>query len=209
MSEDYNASIWDLGVAEEYLVDYIDDLREWVHNSCDRGYYSPDLPTLNRYTHHDVFIYGSNKKNMGRPWLVRKGTPLGVGYTLSDKFVMYSETRDNPEAVILPSGTPSLCASVYGELYRITTEQLLRLDFNMSNRSQFMRIKQTIRVKRGNQYVNYMCWIYVGNRSYWGDKINNADNSHKRLSLCEITSVNIGNRLIPYYNFQHKYTKKH
>jgi len=206
IAETYEDRLWTLGVEPGEYMQYVEDMQDWIRQGIDQEYYSPDLPLLNRQYFHDVFIYGSAKKGMTRSWLLKNGSAFGVGYTVSDKFIMYRETVDNPESVVLLNGSNN-SGAIYGEIYRVPVRNVMGLDFNLSNGTMFKRLKQTVRVKRGENFILHTCWMYVGLNGFWKEKINNPK-AGRALTLCDRLGVTIGNRNVKYYNFQHKYLKK-
>lgn len=201
--------LWNLGVPKEEYGTYVEDVRDWLREEVDREYYTPDLHILNRHYEHDVFVYGATKKNMKRSWIIgQEPTAIGVGYTVSDKFVMYREDSSQPDAIAFPCGDVKISGALYGEIYRVPVKGIVNLDFFYNNGGLYKRLKQTIRVKRGDNYMLHTCWVYIGMKSFWGSRIDNPT-TERKLLLCDPLSVTIGDRPVIYYNYQHKYEKNH
>lgn len=185
---------------DEFMPD-LEDFQADVKQAVSVGYYTPDIPVLQRNTHQDVFVYDTMKKGFGDEYIHRQDPiPIGIGWTSINTFRLYRylTKNQNMDAVVLSCTIPNNMAPVYGEIYRVPTASIPYLDYAHSNGTINKRLKIPIKVKRGDDFAVLPCWMYVGLDSYWSRKLGSE------LMSCEKLASRAGFPH-PYYNFMKKY----
>lgn len=180
-----------------------DDFRLFIKEGLRDTQYTPDVPILQLSTHQDVFIYGCMKKGFSHDATLGKSKiPLGVGWTKSDKFVMYrTTTLAENYPVILPTHASDLRAHIYGEVYRVPTDTILLLDNYESNGEYYKRVKLPVSIQVpgvNHSKIERYIWVYVGLRSYWGDHLHTCELVDKQTNF---------NNSYAYYSYKWSYEK--
>lgn len=188
---------------------YLEALKDDIENYLDECHYTPDAAAIQRYETADVFIVGTMKKGFRSHHHLKNGTPLGVGYTSSDRFRMWKTASElAPYPVVLAQHTPYLNGRIYGEVWRLPVEDLFKLDFYESNTiiSQRRRVPIDMQMKNGIKHW-HNAWMYIGLRSYWDARIGTADKDAIKLEEIDILTPN-KDQTKKYYNFMKKFEPK-
>jgi len=135
------------------------EIAKWTH----------DVPYLNQFDNHYVFVYGSLKRGQKRGDLLTKSSKTkfcGIGVTESQEYEMLlhvnEDTRDN-FPVIFENISKTRNAKVKGELWLVPTDVLLHMDKLEGNGYLYDRTWTTIQV--GTERVH--SFIYEGIKSFW------------------------------------------
>lgn len=133
------------------------------------SYFTQDVPLLECYENHYVFVYGTLKRNGPRHEIL-KDTPgtkwCGVGVTVDDR---YDLLINDPEEFngVFPIAFDRVSrqrdAKIKGEVWLVPTNLLIRLDQIEGNTYMFEREKRGIWV--GQKRI--MAWVYLGLKGFW------------------------------------------
>lgn len=189
---------WDIN--DDANWDKLGELSKTINEIVDDGRFTPDMPELNRQSHHYVFVYGTLRKGFYNHKLLGFNPRcIGVGYTHSDKFIMvrYGE-GGYPVAVF--SGDPKYRAKLYGEVYKVSPDQIRLLDYLESNKVMYTRVplnidcyvKQYEGIDETIVTKPIKAWTYLGVRDFWKNEI-------LKLRGIEICTPHNGDS--PYYLF--------
>ncbi len=143
-----------------------DELKE-------RAKWTPDFAALKQKKHHAVFVYGAAKAGGRCHPLLADGTPLGDAYSAQPTFVMKSLGGSHPLLCIATPGQENLQARVYGEVYIVSAEDIMNLDYLEQNGVCMQRtdrffwlLDQSYKTKTGKGRPALRCWVYVA-RNDW------------------------------------------
>lgn len=135
----------------------------------ENGKYTTDIPWLNNFEDHHVFVYGSFKRGCARHIVLSSNTKnryFGPAVTA---------TQDYDMLVANPAGFPIVfnnCTEkgrlhkVKGELWMVPTETILRMDNIEANGLVYSRELTSIFVGKQTVYA----WMYIGNPGFWRNK---------------------------------------
>lgn len=135
-------------------------IKKWFHNEIEGNYYTPDMPDIYAKDDHYVFAYGHLKNGEYREDILDDEIFVANAYTKFASYgimeyksahginypLMYSETKH---------GMGSL---IKGELYYVTTDKLIELDYLMSNMVQSKRV--SLPVVTADRHLQCMAWTY-------------------------------------------------
>lgn len=198
-----------LGISAAVRKAMITSLQEDMQEFIDECHYTPDAAALQRYETADVFIVGPMKKGFRGHHHLRDATPLGVGWTNSDRFRMWkTNSKLAPYPVVLTQATPHLNGRIYGEIWRVPVADMFKLDFYESNTVISKRRKIPIDVHtNGRVKLYHYAWMYIGLRSYWDTRIGTV--RPNELTLEEVDLLTPNKEFTKrYYNFMKKYEPK-
>lgn len=171
------------------------------------GKYTYDLPELNRWDFHYVFVYGTLKKNKVNHSLLldSKSEFVEYGFTEPSNLVMYGagsfpvviQYKDPP---YIPSkqssdGITDMIemppARVLGEIWKVSPHTMKALDTLETNGVSYVRHRMNILSSCTGKDV-IPCWVYLGRNEFW-DKVSKLD----RQPLMKATS----NSVYPYFTW--------
>lgn len=131
----------------------------------ERGEHTPDLAELLKYNLHLVFVYCNLKRGFpNHEFYMHNATYLGEAHTFENTFRL-KETVSFP-IIFTAKGDPKpQDRSVLGEVYAMTTHQLMRLDALMGNCSVFEREQRYIvldeQTMKDGKGTARECWVYM------------------------------------------------
>lgn len=154
---------------------------EKCHN---RFEHSPDFSRMRNYKYIPVFIYQPQFKMGGvmNPFLLPKSSKfLGKSHSMINRYVLH-ETEDNAYYIAMNSPNKETLGMMDanflgGEVYAVTPEALLNLDYILSNHDIFRREERSfVLVDQDTPFKGedgkkrhpiIKCWVYLGVPSYW------------------------------------------
>lgn len=145
---------------------FTDDILNTIH---DKTRCTIDVPELNLYENHYVFVYGTLKRGGSNHDIIKiraKNQWCGVGVTETESYDMLLAGIKDKFPIVVDTGTKARRAKVKGELWLVSTETILQMDKLESNRSVYDRVKENIYV--GNHKIK--AFMYVGVPKFWRDK---------------------------------------
>lgn len=139
-----------------------------------------DLPHLNLYDEHPVFLYGTLKSNFPRNVVCDAGTMICEAST-TEKMMMFKRAVGEGYPVIfndlqnpLPKPCEPYVATVKGELWHVPTDVLVEMDSIEGNPTVYQRIPLEIQLMSKpvtpSEYQLFQvvkAWGYVGNKDFW------------------------------------------
>lgn len=157
---------------------------------------SPDLPELNQYKHHLVFVYGSLKRNKYAHGKL-KGCPLLFsGLTKHPSFLLWQTKGAHGFPVMLIKGKDEDGAkAIQGEVYIVSTPTMKTLDAFEHNGELYRRIKLRIMSTGENAGKEVSAWTYVGIKGVWEREVEEG-----KLRICPAFKMKKEPKL-SYYTF--------
>lgn len=164
------------------LLDKQHNLGRVIRNAALSNQDTYDLPHLNRFDYHPLFVYGTLKSTESRNSAL---DPNGSSEYLAncvtvDRMMMWQRNAKDNFPIIFDDLATDLAddfkpyvASVVGELWHVSTETLISIDAIEGNPDVFTRkpIKAQVLSKvAGSDYQLFetvTIWAYVGNKSFW------------------------------------------
>lgn len=134
----------------------------------ENGEFTRDIPYLNLYDNHYVFVYGTLKRTCSRHNVLsssRTNVFGGVAMTKDKNFDLVLH-KESGIPVVLENTTKERLHAVKGELWLIDTETLIKLDHIESN--GFVYERELRKVWVGKECIT--AWMYIGNNRFWLDK---------------------------------------
>lgn len=138
---------------------------------------TPDMGQIRAQGNQLVFVYGTLKQGFhNHQVLNRDAQYLGKARTLRDDWLMY-DTGGFP--VVMRSSPIAKGNFIYGEVYSVTPDNMIRLDGLESNGSMYQREKVKFKlldqemeseVVKGKVTAVREAWMYVGMDDYWADE---------------------------------------
>lgn len=136
---------------------------------------TPDMPEIRAQGNQLVFVYGTLKQSFHNHHVLNRDAQyLGKARTYKDGWSMF-DTGGFP--VVLPAQDAG--NFVYGEVYSVTPDNMIRLDGLESNgymyqreRVRFKLLDQEMEHEMFKGKVNALrdAWMYVGMSDYWADE---------------------------------------
>ena len=158
------------------LMDYLTMNKDHMYFSSDykkrlteNGNYTRDIPYLNLYENHYVFVYGSLKRGHSRHSILtasQRTKFCGVGVSDDHTFDLVIADPGNIP-VLLESTAKERLLKIKGELWLVDTETLIKLDHIESN--GYLYERQSRRFWVGKESIP--AWIYIGCPKFWRDKV--------------------------------------
>lgn len=176
----------------------IKEVRNWIAEQTWRGRATPDMAVLNKQFFHDVFVYGSLKQDFSCHRLLHsQAIALGTGWTMTPTMMMYENKKGGyPILMMAPRGG----LNIYGQIYRIPTENLIELDLYEQNGILFKRQQRYVfmidKVSREPKRVN--AWVYIGVTDYWLHHMDKQDPKDPWIVPCNKYT----RKEDPYYDYQ-------
>lgn len=183
--------------------EYLTSLQQDVHRIIEESYHTTDAPAIQRWDYQDIFVVGTWKKGFKRHSLLGEDIkPVGVGYTNSERFVMYRTLgTTNFPVILITDEKNGLGGAIYGEIWRVPTKKLFSIDFYESNTIESKRMKLPIRYYgMKGEILHTFAWVWVGLRNHWNSKL-------KELILCErqVKNSKVDKDVKYYYNYMWRY----
>lgn len=140
----------------------------------------------NNYTVVPVFLYGTERQGMSDSDVLEAYPRVGMGLTLNPQFVMYKTREGDP--VVLYDPVSLEASRVYGHIYLVPPEKLLKLDARFTNGCLFHRRTHPVRYwptgdnsKKEKKILVSEVYVYIGDGFYWREK-----NKQKELGAAQI-----------------------
>ena len=224
------------------LVSHPHRLELWHQRSMEETQYTPDIARLEISSHQPVFVYNGWMQR-GRDHSQLEGAEYrGTAFTYMDNFAMFihnlGRERSYPIALMgndlvvppegvsttktlkqlkasygLVSGTKAPPRRLKGELFRVSSSHIVKLDNLLLNTVQFIRIKVPVVIYYRKSYWSKAAgsvvtnetekhrnaWIYLGIRSYWDDLIDGGFSYRLATEFKPLNSRSNQDRLYYYY----------
>jgi gamma-glutamylcyclotransferase (GGCT)/AIG2-like uncharacterized protein YtfP len=173
---------------DSYREEYLSEVQDLMESKTENNFYTTDGPKLNLWKEHDLFVIGPMKHGFSRHSLLGEGQCLGKGYCNTTLVKMYRTNNRNTmtEPVLLFDSNATGTGRVFGEIWRVPTKTLFRLDYYEEQGTVMRRIKIPIRLSIGksdDQFRIQPCWVYVGHTDWWKKRMD-------QLVLCDINIPN-------------------
>lgn len=174
----------------------------------ENGTYTRDIPLLNLYEDHYLFVYGTLKRGCSGSSIIlsnRKNRFCGIGVTVDNSFDLLINNHALP--VVIENTNKERLLKVKGELWLIDVETLIKIDNMESNGFIYERELRQIIV--GKESV--LAWMYLGIPKFWRNK---ELHDSPKFPTNNAASVPVAERTnkhyVHYYNegFAHKITNK-
>lgn len=174
---------------------YDNDLANEMESILERGEFTPDFPELNRKAFQYLFVYGTLRKDFRNHKYLLGSEMVGCGFTAHDRFFM-AVNKKGRYPVLLFDNRENMRAKVYGEVFKVKSEQFQNLDFLESNGTMYKRHLLTTLIwdSSAQAKIPVRAWIYVGKRDFWEPRIDLLEGGRK---------IKPNNGSEPYWLFTH------
>jgi gamma-glutamylcyclotransferase (GGCT)/AIG2-like uncharacterized protein YtfP len=162
---------------------------------------TPDLPALNRWDSHYVFIFDDLKNGFSQSHILAEEPIMGVGYTRAPWFTMYQyKSRKNPPLMMIRQDSTK-AGRVYGEVYKVSPTMVRDLDEIYSNQVWVRRLKIPIQITRihDRRPEEVMAFAWVAQISVWKSRMDTLE------ALPMLTANK--DKSFTYYNFTKTFDK--
>lgn len=170
---------------------------EYAHEKFSYNAHTPDLQALSRKKSHRVFLYGESMCSISGAHTIEEfGKRQATAFSVR-KFELWKKKlgRSSFPFALEPHFKTVQAQSLKGELWKMTTEGLLDLDFSLRNGVEFQRVRamfsipyrevvflknrlvtkepgeepsyQSIVTSNEPRVMHVSAWVYVGVSSYW------------------------------------------
>lgn len=138
----------------------------------ERGELTPDFFHIRKFNRVLVFVYDELMKNGNLSDAIKEGEFLGKSKTHSENFVLKTFGDDFP--VIFTENAGSFDAGcIKGEVYAVSPETLLRLDYVKGNNSLCKRVQKPVCLieqespLKSKQEIVVQAYLYLGDPEYY------------------------------------------
>jgi gamma-glutamylcyclotransferase (GGCT)/AIG2-like uncharacterized protein YtfP len=146
-------------------------VQNWLsETSC-----TPDVTELGEWENHHLFVYGSCRLGFRLQERLAEATLCGYGMTANPKYLMAIFRGRYPYPVALETEDTTLAARIWGEVYSVTPEQMIHMDFMESNTATWKRKRIPIEMIGPKRTQKVMAYMYVGNMGVWEKKFHTPD----------------------------------
>lgn len=146
----------------QWLLDGIDDEIELNRKN------TVDLPVLNAFENHYVFVYGTLKLGQSRASALSFDTKrnqfCGNATTVDPDYEMVISPTGHFPVVLENTGNTTQLGRIFGQLWLVKTKTILDLDRIEANGQLFFREYRTIKLFSGEEVPAYM---YLGVSHFW------------------------------------------
>lgn len=145
---------------------------KWINGEIEQNYYTPDVPDIYRQESHyiflaDVHMNGKAKHNR----LVRNEDYdyLGKAFTKSASYdiMILRSTFEPPTPTYFEVAPSKDAAFIYGELYDVSPDILVELDYYMGNNLMTKRKKVKVATSGTNREAT--AWTWLADPDYYTD----------------------------------------
>lgn len=153
-----------------YTQDDLDDKRQAYRSVAGRHTRppTPDLPELLQKDSALVFVYGTLMSGKKNQHYLKDAKYISRGVTDSSYFQMYQTTHGMPFVMSMLGQDSEHNKHVAGEVYRVSVEDLCRLDILEANGTMYIRVQQKIHlVGELEGYKLFPCFMYLGLKKTW------------------------------------------
>lgn len=140
--------------------------------------YTHDVPIIERYNGHLVFVYGTLKDGFSKHYLLKQAGAQFVSVASSQRpYSLFKHTQaTDPYPILLPQYRTHPVGSVIGQLYMVKPSTIYELDRFEQNQTLFRRLKLHLQIltKPHNSmqiYSTLYAWTYMGIPEVWRDMI--------------------------------------
>jgi gamma-glutamylcyclotransferase (GGCT)/AIG2-like uncharacterized protein YtfP len=148
--------------------------------------YTRDNPEIMLQKEHFLFTYGTLKSGFRRHRAINSCPLIGVGYTISPFWKMFNVNKlgmDKQNKLVLKDRYPVTLINgsekkdsgkIYGELYKVTNQDIRNLDYIESNKVIYRRVLINVKVKclHDQQERTLKAWMYIGEPTWWSKHSN-------------------------------------
>lgn len=121
---------------------------------------TPDYPNLCKQETHKIFVYGTLMYNCGNYAMLADGKYLGDGVTVLGDYDMLA-FEQFPGVVKTTAGKGCF---IMGELYEVSTEDLMTCDFLESNGSMYNR--ELVKIRNDTNGTTHTAWMYILQKNF-------------------------------------------
>ena len=134
----------------------------------EENYYTPDIPFLESFNWHYVFVYGTLRSSFCRESMLKDNPFVGFGFTHKPEYCMYTTqygSRPNYPAVFEADDLRGeVGAKVFGQIYLADAKKIMELDRMESQGVLYFRRPIPIDITGGPQSGKTIsCLTYIGN----------------------------------------------
>ena len=165
--------------------------------------YTPDMPSLNRWDSHYIFVFDETKHQFSKDWVLADDPIVGVGYTKAPWFTMYrykNENRFDPPLIMVRQSSET-AGAIYGEIYQVPSSLVADLDEIYGNTVWTKRLRIPIEITRiyDRKKIVVQAWAWIAQTSVWKDRMGSLE----QLPLLTANA----DKNFKYYNFMKIYDK--
>jgi len=138
----------------------------YLTNILCNSYYTKDLPVLDGYQWHYLFVYDDLRKGYQQHDYLDGADPVShKAYTSENRYEMKYLRNLNYKMPYMKFCTnEERKGYIRGELYRVCTEHLTGIDTLNNTGEMFFRVKLPIIITSHNKQT-VLAWTYIGNES--------------------------------------------
>lgn len=146
-----------------------------LSRQLDENYYTPDMPRVMRKEAHYVFIPDNMMRGEARHHKLTANDDynyFGKAFTKTATYgIMIMRSKIEPTNALYFEVVPNKeSAFVYGDLYEVSPETLVDLDYHQANNLITMRKEVSVVLQKKNAEVK--AWMYLADPNYFSDTFN-------------------------------------
>jgi gamma-glutamylcyclotransferase (GGCT)/AIG2-like uncharacterized protein YtfP len=137
---------------------------KWLNKQIEENYYTEDLPDLYKTETHYVFLADNLMQGKARHHKLHEvydANYIGKAFTKKATYgIMMVRSRVEPvNPVFFEVVTNNEAAFIYGELYEVSPEAVIDLDYHQGNRLMSKRKKIDVVTRNNHQEVQAYTWL--------------------------------------------------
>lgn len=150
--------------------------RNYLTNIINGSYFTKDIPSLERYHWHYLFVYDDLKKGLDQnDYLAGAELISTKAYTSEARYEMkYLQNKGYKMPYIRFTGDKNRNGYIRGDLYRVFTEEIIDIDTLNNNGEMYFRVKLPIIISSHTKQ-SVLAWTYMGNEPVLRDTFNRPD----------------------------------
>lgn len=148
----------------------------YLSNIITNSYFTKDIPSLERYKWHYLFVYDDLKFGKGQhDYLDGADIVSHKAYTSEARYEMrYLKNQTYKMPYMMFTNNNERKGFVRGELYRVCTEHIIDVDTLNNNSEMYFRVKLPIIISSHSKQT-VLAWTYIGNEKVLRDTFNKPD----------------------------------
>lgn len=144
--------------------------HKWINKQIEENYYTPDLPDIYRSESHYMFLADNLQQGKARHKFLSEQEDydyIGKAFTKSATYgIMMLQSPIEPINPLYFEVVPNReAAFIYGELYEVSPDVLIDLDYHQGN--NLMTKRQKIKVVTRHRNAEVDAWTYLADVDYF------------------------------------------